>query len=269
MEIPYSRWYPAIDIRKSRRQFDASKPVPADKIASLKKVCDQFHPFKAARAIFLEGDVDNIFTGFLGSYGKVKGAQYAVLFTGNEKEKNYREAVGYTGEAVILEATSLGLGTCWVGGSFSAKAAVKRSDLKKGEKLIAITPVGYAPGEKTTEEKLASSIARSATRKPLFELVSGIALDHWQDWVKNALEAARLAPSGVNIQPWLFNVEPEGIVVSEKNGALSRVKSRRLDCGIAMLHVEVAALASGVTGTWEFLESPQVARFKASHRTIR
>jgi hypothetical protein len=28
-----------------------------------------------------------------------------------------------------------------------------------------------------------------------------------------------------------------------------------------MLHIEVAALESGVQGRWEFLESPEVARF--------
>ncbi|OGO17346.1 MAG: hypothetical protein A2Z02_04525 [Chloroflexi bacterium RBG_16_48_7] len=269
MEIPFSRWYPAISVRKSRRQFDSSKSIPADMIAGLKEVCGQFHPFKGARAVFLEGDVDNIFTGFAGSYGKIKGASYAVLFIGDQKEDNFQEFVGYTGEAVILEATSLGLGTCWVGGSFNARVASNRLDLRTGEKVLAVTPVGFVPGEKTTEEKLASGIARSTTRKSLSDLVSGISIDQWQDWVKKALEAARLAPSGINIQPWIFQVEPGGIVVSEKTSVLSRVKSRRLDCGIAMLHLEVAALDSGVKGTWELLESPQVARFKASHPTVK
>ena len=269
MEIPFSRWYPAIAARKSRRQFDISKAIPNDMIAGLKKVCDEFRPFKGARAEFLAGKVDNIFTGFIGSYGKIKGASYAVLFIGDQKEENFQEFVGYIGEAVILEATSLGLGTCWVGGSFSAGVASKRLDLKAGEKVLAVTPVGFVPGEKTAEEKLASSLARSSMRKPLASLVSGIGEDQWQDWVKKALEAARLAPSGINMQPWLFRVEPDGILVSEKATALSRVKSRRLDCGIAMLHIEVAALASGVTGTWELLENPQVARFKASRPAVK
>jgi hypothetical protein len=35
-----------------------------------------------------------------------------------------------------------------------------------------------------------------------------------------------------------------------------------LDCGIAMLHIEVAALNAGMKGKWEFLKSPQVARFR-------
>jgi hypothetical protein len=37
--------------------------------------------------------------------------------------------------------------------------------------------------------------------------------------------------------------------------------SKRLDCGIAMLHIEVAALDCGVKGKWELLEAPRVAKF--------
>jgi nitroreductase len=267
MEIPFSRWYPAIRVRKSRRQYDPSAPVPAEKIESLEKVCDQFRPFKGARAVFLEGDVDNIFTGFIGSYGKIKGASCAIVFVGDENEKYFQESVGFTGEGIVLEATALGLGTCWVGGSFNAGKVAKRVQLKAGEKVLAVTPVGIVPGLKTTEEKLASGFARSRMRKPLHSMVSGVPEERWQDWARTALESARLAPSGVNMQPWLFRVEPDAIVVSHLTGLISRLTSARLNCGIAMLHIEIAALAGGVSGTWEFLESPEVARFKASKST--
>ena len=36
---------------------------------------------------------------------------------------------------------------------------------------------------------------------------------------------------------------------------------KRLDCGIAMLHLGLGAPAAGVTGTWEFLLTARVARF--------
>ncbi len=37
--------------------------------------------------------------------------------------------------------------------------------------------------------------------------------------------------------------------------------AKRLDCGIAMLHIELGALSKGVKGRWELLKQPQVARF--------
>ena len=75
------------------------------------------------------------------------------------------------------------------------------------------------------------------------------------------MEAARLAPSAVNRQPWRFYMEPNGITVSVDSSLVEWGISKRLDCGIAMLHIEVAALDCGVKGKWELLGAPQVARF--------
>ena len=74
-------------------------------------------------------------------------------------------------------------------------------------------------------------------------------------------EAARLAPSAVNRQPWRFNVETNSITVSVNTPRREYGLSKRLCCGIAMLHIEVAALSCGASGSWTFLEPPLVARF--------
>jgi hypothetical protein len=37
---------------------------------------------------------------------------------------------------------------------------------------------------------------------------------------------------------------------------------KRLDCGIAMLHIELGAMAAGKNGAWEILLAPDAARFK-------
>ncbi|MFY9814814.1 MAG: nitroreductase family protein [Dehalococcoidales bacterium] len=64
-------------------------------------------------------------------------------------------------------------------------------------------------------------------------------------WAKESIEAARLAPSAVNRQPWGFNIESDGITVFVRTSNPEFNVSKRLDCGIAMLHVEVAALNFG------------------------
>ena len=98
-------------------------------------------------------------------------------------------------------------------------------------------------------------------RKPLTELITGLDETELPHWMKSALEAARLAPSAINRQPWRFHVEPYSITVSVDSPRFTFGISKRLDCGIAMLHIEVAALNCGVQGEWEFLKAPQVARF--------
>jgi hypothetical protein len=87
----------------------------------------------------------------------------------------------------------------------------------------------------------------------------------WPEWARASLEAARLAPSAVNRQPWGFNVEDDGITVFVRTSGPEFNISKRLDCGIAMLHIEVAALSSGVKGNWKLLEAPGVGRFTAAN----
>lgn len=106
-----------------------------------------------------------------------------------------------------------------------------------------------------------SRFGRSHNRLPLSRMVRGLPDEQWPDWVNISLEAARLAPSAVNRQPWGFYVQDDGITVFVRTGGPEFNVSKRLDCGIAMLHLEVAAVSSGCRGEWEFLPSPQVAKF--------
>jgi hypothetical protein len=93
-------------------------------------------------------------------------------------------------------------------------------------------------------------------------MVTGLESEKQPHWVKSALDAARLAPSAVNRQPWRFYIEPDSITVSMDNPSFNLGISKRLDCGIAMLHIEVAALDNMVKGEWQFLENPNVARYR-------
>ena len=57
----------------------------------------------------------------LGTYGIIKGASMYVGVT-IPKEEYALEALGYEFEQLVLYATSLGLGTCWLGGTFNRSA---------------------------------------------------------------------------------------------------------------------------------------------------
>src|ERR1035437_5595907 len=113
MDIPFSRWYPAIEKRRSRRHFDPGRPVEPDKLSALDLVCKQFVPFPSVRTCLVNEPERDVFKGAIGSYGKVKGAPAFVAFIGNMENASVQEEAGYTGEGIILEATALGLDTCW------------------------------------------------------------------------------------------------------------------------------------------------------------
>jgi len=228
------------------------------------EICREFRPFPGARAEVVTQSQDRILRGVVGSYGKVLGAPVLVAFVGDMDDPHVNEKVGYMGEGIILEATAMGLDTCWVAGFFRPRVAASVLGIAANERVVAVTPLGRAVAGFTTGERLMTGFGLTHRRWALSGLAEGLDEAEWPGWMKAALEAARLAPSAVNRQPWRFHLEPRSITVSLDNDHLTFGISKRLDCGIAMLHVEMAALDCGVQGEWEFLPGPDVAGFTVS-----
>ena len=262
MEIPFSRWHAAIASRRSRRRYNRT-PLEPTQLAQLQTVCREFRPYPQARAELITEAPDEVLRGVVASYGKVKGAPALIAFIGDIDDPYVNEKIGYTGEGIILETTAVGLGTCWVGGSMFFRRGLAESIVGAGEKkrVFAVTPVGHAAEVFSFAERAQTAFGMLHRRKPMAELVSGLDEKQWPDWIKSVLEAARLAPSAVNRQPWRFYVGPNSITISVDSSLIEWGISKRLDCGIAMLHIEVAALDFGVKGKWELMEAPQVAKF--------
>lgn len=259
MDIPVARWYGAIAARTSRRVF-TGRPPDEDKLARLETVCREFRPFLGVRAVLVRESPESVFKGLVGGYGKIKGAPYYAAFVADTAASRFQESVGYVGEAFVLEATALGLGTCWVSGFFRPAAAAGHVPLEPGEKILAVTPVGEAAGMLTFTEKTFKAVAGSTTRKSLESLV--LSGGFGESWQRRALEAARLAPSAGNRQPWRFRVESGAIAVAANGTTPAGGAAKRLDCGIAMLHLELGARAEGVEGRWEFPDAPGIAVFR-------
>ncbi len=255
-------WYPAINARCSRRNYDKDKPIGAESRKRLHDVCSGFRPYSGVRVEFIDKPPDDIFANALGFYSNIKGAPAFLAFIGDTSDPNMQEKMGYTGETAILEATSLGLGTCWVALTYNAKAVRAMIKLEKQERLICVSPVGYTREQWSFEEKVLSGFGSNHQRKPLLSMVSGLPEASWPGWARSAVEAARLAPSAVNRQPWGFRIEERDIAVYVKERGPEFTVAKRLDCGIAMLHIELGALCQGVRGRWELLKQPQVARFQ-------
>ena len=260
--LPLS-WYNATAVRCSRRSYDKSRPIEKDAREKLQLVCNEFRPYASARVEFVSEPPDDIFFHALGFYGNIKNAPAFLAFIGDMSDVNVQEKMGYTGEGIILEATSLRLGTCWVALTYRFKSALSMLKLNGGEKLLAVSPVGYTTEAWTFGENVFSAFGANRRRKPLARMVSGLDSSHRPQWVEKAVEAARLAPSATNRQPWSFHVGQDSITVSVSGSGPQYNISKRLDCGIAMLHIELGALSCGVTGQWELLKHPRVACFRA------
>ncbi len=241
-------WYEAIAQRHSRRRFLETR-IETRKLDQLGKLIAELNGLaEACRVELVPSHDGGIFSGIRGGYGVIKGAPSYIAFIGTPEKENSYEQLGYIGQAVVLEATRLELGTCWVSGTFDAGAATKDLEIERQEQVVAVSPLGYPKDGHTLSEKVMSGLAGSRKRKSLEQMCVGELLGRWPDWAKIAAEAGRLAPSALNRQPWVFRFEADRLSVetddggaSTSSGGLGKKYSKRLDCGIALRHLAVGA----------------------------
>lgn len=197
----------------------------------------------------------------LGTYGIIKGAE---LYVGAKihREEYAPEALGYDFEQLVLYLTDMGLGTCWLGGTFNKGAFAEAMEVKDDEIFTIVSPVGYEADKMSLTEKLMRKGAKADIRLPwdqlFFKEKFGAALSEEDAGeYTSVLEMVRLAPSAVNRQPWrivmkdgAFHFYQAGI----KEDDAGSVQMHRIDLGIAVCHFHLAALEKGLTGRFERVE---------------
>lgn len=254
-----------------RRRFSVrhylSQPVPEEMLQKVIKAGEE--------SLALDDDINVRFCLFRDS--KVI-AERMTFFTGgrwlfgsaphfivaiSEEKPHFMVNMGFRMEQMVLYATELGLGTCWIGGMFTEERIGELMDLKSDERIIALTPLGYP--DASFYGRLARNIIELGAkdfgrRKPLAEIafgeVWGMPLPAQDEVLLEALECARLAPSWANTQPWRFLVcENEVIALADAAGRYASVRDGkhyyRLDVGIAMCHFFLAARELGWQGSWQ------------------
>jgi nitroreductase len=78
-------------------------------------------------------------------------------------------------EHLILAATDVGLGTCWIGG-FDEHSIKELLEIPKRIKIVGITPLGYASINRGIGDRVNKLFTRGTTRKSLAEIV------HYERW---------------------------------------------------------------------------------------
>lgn len=196
----------------------------------------------------------------LGTYGVIRGAS---LYIAGAVRKGPRalEDYGYGMERSILYATSLGLGTCWLGGTLNRAGFARKIALAENELMPAISPVGYPAQKRTLTDRAFRFMAKSDRRKPWEELFfdgrPGNPLTREQAGpFAEALEAVRIGPSASNRQPW--RIVREGaffhFFLQRTPGydkMTGEVKLQDVDMGIALCHFELAVSELGIGGSWQ------------------
>ena len=194
----------------------------------------------------------------LGTYGMIKDAN---LFLGVTvpKEEYALESLGYEFERVVLYARSLGLGTCWLGGTFNRSAFTAKMDIRENEIFPILCPVGYPAAKPRASERLFRRTVKARRRLPWEKTFFLHDFDHplsedWDGTYAFPLEMVRLAPSAVNKQPWRIVVTDNAVHFFEKHtlgGEAVGVDIQRIDLGIALCHFHLAAMEQNLPGHFE------------------
>jgi nitroreductase len=200
----------------------------------------------------------------LGTYGTIRGAA-AFIIGAAERGPMYLEDYGWALEGLVLEATALGLGTCWIGGFFARGTFARRIRASGGERLPAVISVGRIADADRAQEGLVRRVSGGSRRKPwdtLFfdgDFTRPLDPEKVRPW-SVPLEMVRRAPSASNRQPWRV-LRADGawhFYIRRTPGYPPRISRwlmgiedlQRVDSGIGMCHFELAARESGLPGRW-------------------
>jgi hypothetical protein len=195
----------------------------------------------------------------LGTYGIIKGSSSFVASAVEKGDMNLEE-LGYELESFVLYAASLGLGTCWMGGTFKKGEFAKALELKEGELLPIITPIGYPTKNEGFIGTMMRRVAGSKNRKPWEELFFNSSFDNKLTKAEagiysEAFEMVRLAPSASNKQPWRIVKDNDKLhfYLQHTKGYSTALgfDMQRIDIGIAMCHLDFTLKETGIHGVWE------------------
>jgi nitroreductase len=218
-------FYNIIFKRKSIRKYK-KEPVESSKLRSLQKFLEEltplYHDIKTKIVILPEKDIKRLCS--------IRVPHYVVIYS--EIKEGYLLNAGFLLQQVDLFLSANGIGACWLGLGIPQRASSSSNGL---EYVIALA-FGNA------DEPLHRDNISEFKRKPLSEISS----------VNNAdelLEAARLAPSATNSQPWYFSGSADNLIISRKLPNIIKAavysKFNQIDIGIALYHLQVSALHMG------------------------
>ena len=223
-------WYDAMYARSSVRKYTGAPDK--EQINRLGVLC---------KKLSWQGVTVRMFKG-PGLKSQIKGTDvYAVIVA---KRGTPMEMEGFMGESLVLEAGSMGLGTCWLGAGFVPEIINRNVNLQTDESVHCVIAIGkcdlpaFAPKRKALERM------SNMTETKLAEL---------GDWQKEAVMAARIAPSAINMQPWRIEADKTSVAILEPEFVLYK-KYAALDRGICMLHAAVGAHHAGREAIWKKVE---------------
>lgn len=218
--------YEAIFLRKSVRQFQmeaVDEKVLHGIAAFYEEIKPLFPGIDTEIGITENTEGRKVTKGFFGL-----NAPYYLSVYSEKRDRSDMNA-GYIAEQICLYMMTVGLGSCILG-----SGALQDAPKVRGNKEFVIL-IAFGKPKGSLYRR-----AADAKRLPMKELC--VYKDQPKKWMMQVMEAARLAPSSQNHQPWRFVVVGHRIHIFCKNGNMDRPKKwDEFNFGVMFAHIAVAS----------------------------
>jgi nitroreductase len=212
--------YQAIFKRKSVRSFQAA---PLDD-ASLRSVMARakelvpLHPeIRTELRLMRSEDVRGMF--------KVSAPHFLGIYS--EAKQGYLANAGFVLQQMDLYLSSIGIGSCWQGGPKPAR------EMRAQDGLEFVIMLAFGAPAEALHRREVSEFKRDPLQK-----ITDI------NGREDVLEPVRIAPSGMNNQPWYFKGS-DGTIHAYAHKSMVAGHMNQISTGIALCHLWLAALHQG------------------------
>lgn len=258
----FKTWIECIEERISVRTFDNRNLKQDDFVKINEFITECLKETKTPiKFKILSSQTDEHSNQKFGTYGFINGTNNFIVGI-IDKIKTDPVEFGYTMEKVVLYATCLGFGTCWLGGTFNRNQFENVLNLNENESIGVLIAIGIKKDKQSFVDRAVRYAAKSNQRKPWEELfylddIETPLLKSSLDKYDKVLEMVRIAPSASNKQPWriIKNGNMFHFYLSRTpNYGVLGFDIQMNDIGIAMCHFELSAKELGLAGKWTKLD---------------
>jgi nitroreductase len=223
--------YDAVWKRRSVRKY-LEKPIEKSKADQLRESISSLNEASGLKMEFIEDS---------NSFRSIKAVLFrnvrsVITIKGDVNDPLFFEKCGYYGERIVLEATSLGLGTCWVAESFNKKS--DSLNVTDNEKLACVISVGYG-AEETDRSSHVPDVPHRKTISVSDFLCGNTDVP---EWIISAMKAVQFAPTARNSQKTRFRFTDGKLTAEIPSSRLNIIDYlNKIDLGITKFHFELSA----------------------------
>lgn len=207
----------AIKARHAVRNY-TTKPLSPEIIDGLKEEIEQCNQ-RGQLHIQLVTENECAFKSFIPLLGRFKNVKNYIALVA-KKQGDFHVGCGYYGARLMIKAQQAGLNSCYVTNTYNAKKCPV--SLATNEELVGVIAIGYG----TTDGAQHKSKSMESLCKPCND-----------KWFINGMNAAILAPTGLNKQNFFIEANGNTVsIITKDNSPMSKI-----DIGIVKHHFEIGA----------------------------